>query len=464
MSFTAAGYVMHGSGRSPGEMDRLDKCFAKLHEAIHGVHRRIDALEQRVESLPEDMWGAIHGPDGALPSPGTPSGALVIQRALKAFADTLLESIPPVRDMVESSPPFFPPTTSIEPSTATPSAPRHIPPPPDDAPFPLRIFKRPKRKHRPPKASLPANSTPLVMPRFQWGDGTQRAAPESWHFPTTSCRTMWSLWFLGDDAAGIGPYRHLIPEDLAFLSSKLQFAKAKRLMETLEAIVVEQDSAAVFVEAISTPEKVPLLFDTAFAELRGDHERHLTAAIDETDADADYPGVSDMLRAPMPPPPTDAAGNFVWPDGSVHNIPARWEFPVTTPKVLWDYWFKGDPDHGLGPFHQLDPTDFDHDARSKRNFASARGVMLHLEDILVSHRLAPSVEALDEMPSNALDAVFESAFDALLHDPHMTLVGEGPGLLKPDRVASYLYTTVFTCIKTVQRQLLKKRPKLWPAS
>ncbi|RQM30679.1 hypothetical protein B5M09_002113 [Aphanomyces astaci] len=117
----------------------------------------------------------------------------------------------------------------------------------------------------PPNAHL---SPPL--PIFHWSDGTRRHAPEAWEFPSTTCRAMWQLWFLGDSAVGIGPFRHLSSWDIERFAkdttSRKQLSRARTVMNKLVDIAVDQSlvSSADDLEGAVSAAGLDAVFDRAF--------------------------------------------------------------------------------------------------------------------------------------------------------------------------------------------------------
>ncbi|CAK4609476.1 hypothetical protein AeNC1_009975 [Aphanomyces euteiches] len=72
---------------------------------------------------------------------------------------------------------------------------------------------------------------------FTWSDGSLRLTPENWRLPTANCSAMWQLWFRGDPAAGIGPFRHLKEGDV---ENRQDLYRARTAMNKLVELAVEQ--------------------------------------------------------------------------------------------------------------------------------------------------------------------------------------------------------------------------------
>ncbi|RHY38481.1 hypothetical protein DYB38_013921, partial [Aphanomyces astaci] len=74
-----------------------------------------------------------------------------------------------------------------------------------------------KRRSATSKPAPPSSSSQRLSskaPHFAWTDGSLHRAPEDWVFPITNCRSLWELWYVGDHAHGIGPYRTLTKDDI----------------------------------------------------------------------------------------------------------------------------------------------------------------------------------------------------------------------------------------------------------
>ena len=76
--------------------------------------------------------------------------------------------------------------------------------------------------------------------RFNWGDGLiTHAVPMGWSFPNRATpKALWDLWYFGNQAERIGPYRHISREhDLPLQKDKLQYSRTKKVIEFLTAFI-----------------------------------------------------------------------------------------------------------------------------------------------------------------------------------------------------------------------------------
>ncbi|RHY27925.1 hypothetical protein DYB32_006430 [Aphanomyces invadans] len=131
--------------------------------------------------------------------------------------------------------------------------------------------------------------------------------------------------------------------------------------------------------------------------------------------------------------------HFAWQDGSFRRAPESWIFPMTTSRVMWEFWFQGCPEPRMGPFRLLKKADLC-TGRNNVQMSQARGVMKKLVEIAVSLQLVPSAAHLEEMPRFKSMAIFDQAY-AVLSTPaaleHLTDV------LPPDRSPMYPYRHIY---------------------
>jgi hypothetical protein len=69
---------------------------------------------------------------------------------------------------------------------------------------------------------------------FNWGDGLiHHAVPIGWSFPNRiTPKALWDLWYFGNQAENIGPYRYIsVEHDLPIKKDKCQYSRAKKVME-----------------------------------------------------------------------------------------------------------------------------------------------------------------------------------------------------------------------------------------
>ncbi|KAF0697146.1 Aste57867_12140 [Aphanomyces stellatus] len=153
----------------------------------------------------------------------------------------------------------------------------------------------------------------------------------------------------------------------------------------------------------------------------------------------------------LPPPPQPT---FTWSDGTVRHAPEAWEFPSTNCKTMWHHWFRGDDAHGVGPFRHLTSYDIERYARdktSRKQLSRARTVMNKLVELALEHAIVARADDLDAMPRDALDAVFDQAFDVLMnHNPNGNLAGDGK--LRAERANAYTYSSVHTFMVPTSRK------------
>ncbi|RHY25662.1 hypothetical protein DYB32_008171 [Aphanomyces invadans] len=72
---------------------------------------------------------------------------------------------------------------------------------------------------------------------FTWSDGSLHLTPEGYRLPATNCSVMWQLWFRGDSAAGIGPFRYLKESDV---DNRQDLYRARKAMNMLVEVAIEQ--------------------------------------------------------------------------------------------------------------------------------------------------------------------------------------------------------------------------------
>jgi hypothetical protein len=73
---------------------------------------------------------------------------------------------------------------------------------------------------------------------WEWGGKDFRLVPQDFIFPSGSVKSLWYLWYFGDDIGGICPYRFLLghTDDLIEKMQRVNFSRAKFVMLELEEI------------------------------------------------------------------------------------------------------------------------------------------------------------------------------------------------------------------------------------
>ncbi|KAF0697160.1 Aste57867_12154 [Aphanomyces stellatus] len=95
------------------------------------------------------------------------------------------------------------------------------------------------------------------------------AWPRGKKLPATTCRQLWSHWFFGDPAAGVSPFRWLVPADLGRChDSKARLAHARTVVHALVAHVGLEDQNDV---GMLAHEEAMAAFDRAFHVLMHDN-------------------------------------------------------------------------------------------------------------------------------------------------------------------------------------------------
>ncbi|RLO04391.1 hypothetical protein DYB28_010536 [Aphanomyces astaci] len=445
----------------------------QLQDAFDSVHRRLDALEETVESIPERIWSALDGRVGV-----TPSGigvTNVINLAIKALTDAILISAAP--DRFQKNRKGAVGNAGMRGATndlkfdgrnngkklkaeRLKRGDHH-----DSSPSTLLLLSNAGNRQQvsspitiPNTRRHPKVEVPAGMPRFAWSDGSKQFAPQGWLLPTTSSRAMWELWFGGDD--NVGPFQHLTAKDLEDATSKVNLSCARGVMVTLIQIALDQNLVPS-VEFISTmtPADRANLFDQVFPRLIQNEPADVVEKAPSYTYTNAYKRLIKGKRKAQRSVGFDASGHKLPNLPAVHHNAMHgpdWEFPATNCKTMWFFWFKGDDSNGIGPFRHFRPRDIDKevtDGPARRQFSRARGVMEKLVDIAISHGFAVSVDELDHMSPVELETVFDQAFDVLMHDsPDGSLVGDAPGQLRPEKMAGYSYGTVYSAMSQRKRK------------
>ncbi|KAF0697148.1 Aste57867_12142 [Aphanomyces stellatus] len=451
----------------------MEATMLRTDRALESLHRRVDALERNMNSIPHRVWACLDANLRPPPSGIEPSHVLKV--AMKSFADSIVRSVVdnPQGSAVQSSVaatsrrqdgrigslnPRAVPDTWV--SLAKQKG--HAPPPPKQQPQPSPTSTTPppptpSQMPPPPPAGTRTSATPPPIDdnfvpelHFKWADGSIRRAAQDWSFPMTTSRVMWEYWFQGCAEPRMGPFRNLRQRDLSSASNRVQISQARGVMKKLVEIAV----AHRFVGSPEEIEEMPrfkcmAIFDQAYGVLGLDGNEYLTEPL-RPDRAAVYPyrHVYELLVKQKHKTGLDVHGNVCTEDATDCAM-VPWLFPSTTTKAMWVFWFKGDAEHEIGPFRHLRSRDVDrfaNDRRPRKLLSSARVLMERLIDIVLSNRLAESIEDLDEMDAAGLEAVFLQAFERLLDD------GTGNGKALAKKALKYTYTTVYHTMTPAQRK------------
>ncbi|KAF0697127.1 Aste57867_12121 [Aphanomyces stellatus] len=312
----------------------------------------------------------------------------------------------------------------------------------------------------------PTTTTPAAA-GFVWADGSTRFAPETWHLPLTTCRAMWSLWFHGDAARHIGPFRLLSKSDLREFDSKRRLTAARAVMGALVDLalshfLVDSEDALHAMDLDASLGVVDRAFELLVHPPRGDSsgddaDKPLLAVLADQVANVaalPYTRIYDALpdaarqqKRPDDEPPL----LYHWSDGVTRAIPEGWAYPSDTCKEIWKLYFLGTPPDATfldgytgeryrGPLRLLKVRHFK-EKMWKTVVSNTNMVMRRLSEIAVTHALAESIEDLEEMVDGELMAVFDRAFDILLyHNPDGNIVG--PTMLSTKRPTSYVVSSI----------------------
>eukprot|EP00013_Stygamoeba_regulata_P029122 CAMPEP_0177655818 /NCGR_PEP_ID=MMETSP0447-20121125/15192_1 /TAXON_ID=0 /ORGANISM="Stygamoeba regulata, Strain BSH-02190019" /LENGTH=204 /DNA_ID=CAMNT_0019159807 /DNA_START=132 /DNA_END=743 /DNA_ORIENTATION=- len=122
--------------------------------------------------------------------------------------------------------------------------------------------------HSPPRAS-PApqveqapQSTGCAV--HMWG-GKLRLLPQNYELPTVHLGFVWRLWWVGNEAAGVPPLRHVTGHDFGTDRKRKDYSDWKRICESLEWIVKKK--CRLSIPAQCTVADVDGMFDAALDEL-----------------------------------------------------------------------------------------------------------------------------------------------------------------------------------------------------
>ncbi|KAF0697147.1 Aste57867_12141 [Aphanomyces stellatus] len=469
---------MEPETHSPQHHDEQDAEPQSWQEAFERVHHRLDAIEKTVDTLPDRIWAALDGRVG--PTPSGVGVTHVLDLAVKALTDAIMISAAPERYARRKGRAAVNVRANQfgydDDGKRGKGKIKRTSDHPDSSPSTLLLLSNSGRM--PMQASPvtipntrrhPKSEIPNEMPRFTWTDGSKQFAPQGWLLPTTSSRAMWEMWFAGDTT--VGPFQHLTAKDLEDATSKVNLSCARGVMVTLIQIALDQNLVPS-TEAISamSPLERAQLFDQTFPRLIQNEPADVMEKAPTYTYTNAYKRLIKGKRKAQRNVGFEAA-SFRGPhaamgNNNIHHANTttaangapmgEWEFPATNCKTMWYFWFKGDDANGIGPFRHFRPRDIDKevtDGPARRQFSRARGVMEKLIDIAVTHGFATSVDELDTMSSSELEAVFDQSFDLLMHDsPDGSLVGDGPGQLRSEKMSGYSYGTVYSAMANRKRK------------
>lgn len=103
---------------------------------------------------------------------------------------------------------------------------------------------------------------------FYWGDGFHMV-PEGFSFPHSNVpvKTLWDLWWSGNAAKRIGPYRKIQGNDLISKTERTYLSKAKFVMEELVLLARQEGLATEKELRTMEPVERDKVFDKAFFRL-----------------------------------------------------------------------------------------------------------------------------------------------------------------------------------------------------
>ncbi|KAF0710169.1 Aste57867_5620 [Aphanomyces stellatus] len=211
--------------------------------------------------------------------------------------------------------------------------------------------------------------------------------------PNLDCVSMWHLWLRGDADRNMGPLRDAKTLAYSNKTSKAILHTTNQVMEAIVAAISDHDpslSHAATVLATWSREESTRAFLHAFAQVY-----------------------------PKSDPAAKITRVFASPGD---NLP---HFPHTSCREMWQLWFRGDRAKGTPPLRTVQPKEFNRNTKGRRNKAVL--LMRKLRDLAVTHRLVPSLAALEGIPDDgAFRLLFDAVFDAFTSecDPGGVLSGD----------------------------------------
>ncbi|KAF0697120.1 Aste57867_12114 [Aphanomyces stellatus] len=277
-------------------------------------------------------------------------------------------------------------------------------------------------------------NTTTPVGEFTWSDQTTHRAPEGWRWPSVPCRDMWQLWFRGDPASQLGPFRLLQPSDMCGTSKDI-YCYSKIAMQKLVDIALANllVRTVVMLEGMADDDadhpSLMAVFDKAYEILlHKNPEGNLVGpGRDQLRPDSATPYAARTIghRISKLQVARRSELSYEWPDGIARRTPPGWEFPAgVTCKVMWVLWFRGDARSRIGPFYDLREVDCPL-IQSRAELLRARYVMTTLIEIAIKHKCAASLGVLEQMPLAVLMDVFLKAFKLVAHKiPENLRVGD----------------------------------------
>ncbi|RHZ32040.1 hypothetical protein DYB37_010807 [Aphanomyces astaci] len=184
-------------------------------------------------------------------------------------------------------------------------------------------------------------------------DGSVRRVPESWTLPppTTSVVQMWTWWFHGDGDANLGPFRNLKPSDMPGKLTQERYAAVTYVMSTLEAIA---SGPLRLVPPGTDVADLPVWESLAVLHAMLKHSPTAHAKMPFTSVLVAMQ--QHVLGATLV---VDSRGRPLhrWSDKSLRRAPEHWTFEDAPCRLMWLYWFLGNPDTYVGPFRKLTAQD-----------------------------------------------------------------------------------------------------------
>lgn len=119
--------------------------------------------------------------------------------------------------------------------------------------------------------STSASSDALINNRYRWGNKLVRYVPEGFRFLGSDTKSMFRLWYLGNQLLGIDPYRHLKNEewidDIALKIDRSNVYRTAKVMESMEAIADQLYSDNNYIINNINIDNCDAIFDKCFNEL-----------------------------------------------------------------------------------------------------------------------------------------------------------------------------------------------------
>ncbi|KAG9410122.1 hypothetical protein AC1031_018155 [Aphanomyces cochlioides] len=418
---------------SRAEWNMLDQRCTRIDETLQLWTQRLESLEEKVDALPLQICRLVEERQRET------SSIMAVHQALQKAMQVFAEAMTPAPIRVQ---PDRPPATAER----TP-----IPPPP-----PL---------HR----SFSANKASLA---------SIMTSPAQDSLPPSSPRPLPPPMALVEDAEEAPPPPPIEPTEPQTTFIKVEPIEHSQSVNS----IIQSPQEHYATESTGIPASLPVEIPSV-TQIRVESSVRLgtnpTTSTDDEDDSLKSPRLEthhSFLRPPrLAPSPVrnttpsrrpisltpDNLPVFTWSDGSERHAPEAWEFPSTNCKTMWRLWFHGDANHSIGPFRHLKSRDierFAKDKTSRKQLSRARTVMNKLLEIALENSWIETVDELDGKSEDDLDAIFDQAFDVLLHhNPDGNLAGDGK--LRADRATSYTYSSVHTFMVPTSRKRKHSTPE-----